>query len=435
MTDYIITIVGRPNVGKSTLFNRIIGQRNAIVDDTPGVTRDRHYSEAEWTGKTFTLVDTGGYIPRASDIIEQAMREHAQIAIEEANSVIFMCDAKDGISQLDEDIANILRKSAKKIYLVINKVDNAAAEINTAQFFKLGLGDPFSLAALGGRKIGDFLDLITKDIPKREKIDKDQRLKLAVVGKPNVGKSSFVNALLGQDRNIVTPIAGTTRDPIDSVLKYYGEEFLLIDTAGLRRKSRIKENIEFYSTLRTIKSIERCDVAMLICDANQGMDKQDLHIVEKIVQRKRGFMICVNKWDLIEKDTATARKFELGVKNLLRQFDYAPVIFISAFTKQRIFKTLEIAKTINSELYKRIPTSQLNNIILEVISKNPPSSQSGKEIKIKHVMQVKVKPPVFSFFTNNPTLIQQNYIRFLENKIREHFIYNGVPIVLNFKKK
>ncbi|MBU1299897.1 MAG: ribosome biogenesis GTPase Der [Bacteroidetes bacterium] len=435
MANYIVAIIGRPNVGKSTLFNRIIGQRDAIVDETPGVTRDRHYAETEWTGKTFTLVDTGGFIPKATDIIEQAIREHAQIALEEANSIIFLCDAKEGVTHLDLEIAQILRKSNKNIHLVVNKVDSDGAEPQTAPFYQLGIGEPISLSALVGRKIGDFLDLITEKVPKREIAEKDERLRLAVVGKPNVGKSSFVNALLGYNRTIVTAIPGTTRDPIDSLLKYYGEEILLIDTAGLRRRSKIKESIEFYSTLRTIKSIERCNVALLLIDAKQGMDKQDLHIVEKIADRKRGMIICVNKWDLIEKDEHTAKVFENSLKALLRLYDYAPVIFMSALTKQRIFKVIELAKEVFQQQQHRVSTSKLNNTLLEIIKRNPPSSPSGKEIKIKHVIQVKTNPPVFSFFANEPKLIQQNYIRFLENKIRENFGYVGIPLTLNFKRK
>jgi GTP-binding protein len=431
----IIAIIGRPNVGKSTLFNRLVGYRNAIVDDTPGVTRDRHYAEADWAGKSYTLIDTGGYIPKAKDIIEKAIREQAQIAIEEADSVIFVCDAKEGVTPFDLEIADILRKSNKKILLLVNKVDSDHIELHVPQFYKLGLGDPFSISALQGRKIGDMLDLITSEIPKHEKIEKEERLKLAVVGKPNVGKSSFVNALLGVDRNIVTPIPGTTRDPIDSILTRYGEEILIIDTAGLRRRSKIIENIEFYSTLRTIKSIERGDITLLLVDAQQGMDKQDLHIVEKIAVRKRGFIICVNKWDLIEKDDKTAKAFEKSLKELLRLYDYAPIVFISALTKQRIYKVIDMAKIIYEEQKKRITTSKLNDTLLDIIKRNPPSSATGKEIKIKHVIQVKTNPPVFSFFASEPKLIQLNYIRFLENQIRDNFGFTGVPLTLNFKKK
>jgi GTP-binding protein len=431
----IVAIIGRPNVGKSTLFNRLVGFRNAIVDDMPGVTRDRHYAEAEWAGKSYTLIDTGGYVPKAKDIIEKAIREQAQIAIEEADSIVFVCDAKEGVTLFDIEIAEILRKSNKKILLLINKVDSASTEVHVPQFYKLGLGDPFSVSALQGRKIGDLLDMITSGIQENEGTDKEERLKLAVVGKPNVGKSSLVNALLGVERHIVTTIPGTTRDPIDSILTRYGEEIILIDTAGLRRRSKIDENIEFYSTLRTIKSIERCNVSLLLVDAKQGMDKQDLHIVEKIAERKRGFIICVNKWDLIEKDDKTAKAFEKTLKELLRLYDYAPIIFISALTKQRIYKVIDMAKEVFAEQQKRITTSKLNDTLIDIIKSNPPSSATGKEIKIKHVIQVKTNPPVFSFFASEPKFIQLNYIRFLENQIRDNFGFKGVPLTLNFKKK
>lgn len=435
MSNYIITIIGRPNVGKSTLFNRIIGKREAIVDEKPGVTRDRHYAIADWAGKSFTLVDTGGYIPKAENIIEKAMREQVQIAISEANLIIFLCDANQGITPFDFEIAEILRKENKKVVLVVNKVDHEKKEFSSAQFNQLGLGEPFSISAIMGRKIGDLLDIITKEIPKREKPVTDARLKIAVIGKPNVGKSSFVNSLLGTEKHIVTKIPGTTRDPIDSILKYYGEEILLIDTAGLRRRSKIKENIEFYSVLRTIRSIERCDVAILLLDAEQGIDKQDLHIVENVVEHKRGLLICVNKWDLIEKDDKTAMEYEKRIKRMLRLYDFVPVVFISAKTKQRVFKTIEIAKKVFEELTKRIPTSKLNDTLLKIIEQFPPSSASGKEIKIKHILQVKTKPPVFTFFANHPELIQPTYTRFLENKIRENFGFEGVPLTLKYKRK
>lgn len=435
MSNYIITIVGRPNVGKSTLFNRIIGKREAIVDETPGVTRDRHYAMTEWAGKSFTLVDTGGYIPKAENIIEKAMREQVQIAISEANLIVFLCDANEGLTPFDFEIADILRKENKKVVLVVNKVDNEKKEIASVQFNQLGLGEPFSVSALMGRKIGDLLDMITEGIPKKEKDKIDERMKIAVIGKPNVGKSSFVNSLLGTEKHIVTKIPGTTRDPIDSILRYYGEEILLIDTAGLRRRSKIKENIEFYSVLRTIRSIERCDVAILLLDAEQGIDKQDLHIVENVVEHKRGLLICVNKWDLIEKDDKTAIEYERRIKRMLRIYDFVPVVFISAKTKQRVFKTIELAKRIFEERSKRIPTSKLNDVLLKVIEHYPPSSASGKEIKIKHILQVKTKPPVFTFFANHPELIQPTYTRFLENKIRENFGFEGVPLTLKYKRK
>lgn len=433
MSRYIVTIVGRPNVGKSTLFNRILGARNAIVHDDPGVTRDRHYEEVEWGGKTFTLIDTGGYLPRTSDVIEQAIREQASVAMEEANAIIFLVDAAEGISPLDQEIAEILRKTNKKVYLVANKIDSEKHEVGVAPFYRLGLGEPISISAYVGRRVGDFLDLVTHDVPKSSGEKKDPRLKIAIIGKPNVGKSSLVNVLVGSERSIVTEIPGTTRDPVDSVIRYHGEEILLVDTAGLRRKSRIKESIEFFSTLRTIKSIERCDVAVILVDAAQGMDKQDLRIVENVAERKRPMLLAVNKWDVVEKDEKTALQFERGIHSMLRRYDYVPIIFISAKTKQRVTKVIEYAKTIFTESQKRISTNKLNEVLLREIKQKPPSSVSGKEIKIKYITQVRSGPPAIAFFTNEPKLINDAYKRHLENEIRKHFQFKGVPLTLHFR--
>jgi GTPase len=432
----IVAIIGRPNVGKSTLFNRIVGSREAIVDDMPGVTRDRLYATTEWAGKSFTLIDTGGYVTDSTDVFEQAIREQAEIAIDEAASVIFVVDATTGITPLDEEIADILRKSNKKIHLVVNKVDNEMREFDAAPFFKLGLGEPITLSALVGRKIGDFLDLITRLFSTNDERDEqDTRLKLAVVGKPNVGKSSLVNALLGVPRNIVTDIPGTTRDAIDSILKYQKEEIVLIDTAGLRRKSRLKESVEFYSTLRSLKSIDRCDVAICMVDAEAGIDKQDLRIIETIVERHRGLILAANKWDAVEKDDQTAKAYEIALRQLLRIYDYIPVVFISALHKQRIFKVVELAKTVFAEQTKRIPTNKLNKVLSEAVRAHSPSSSTGKEIKLNYFTQVKTNPPAFAFFANEPKLIEENYKRYLENKLRQHFGFVGVPISIYFRKK
>jgi GTPase len=435
MSFSLVAIVGRPNVGKSTLFNRIIGHREAIVDDLPGVTRDRHYGTAEWTGKNFTLIDTGGFVPESEDVFEAAIREQAHIAIEEADLVLFVVDVKDGLLPADQEIAAILRKAQKKVILVVNKVDSENREAALGEFFRLGLGTPVPVSALGGRNIGDFLDIAVKDLLHRAGETKDPRLKIAVIGKPNVGKSSFVNALLQEDRHMVTDIPGTTRDPIDAIVRYHGEELLLVDTAGLRRKSKIKENVEFYSTVRTLKSIERCDVAIVLIDAQQGLEHQDLRIIETAIERRRAVVLAVNKWDLVEKDDQTAKQYERALRTELRIYDFIPVIFISALTKQRVFKVLEIAKEVDAEQLKRINTSELNELLGNDIRTYPPRSTSGKEVKINYVTQVKAKPTVFAFFCNDPKLIEDGYKRYLENRIRAHFKFTGVPVQLSFKRK
>ena len=435
MSTFIVAIVGRPNVGKSTLFNRILGLRDAIVHDTPGVTRDRKYGEADWAGKSFTIIDTGGYVPKSEDVFEQAIREQAQIAVEEADLVLFVVDAKDGILPLDKEIADILRKSEKPILLVVNKIDSVNQEMLSGEFFALGLGEPQNISALGGRQIGDFLDAVTAHIAIEPQPPHEQRLRIAVVGKPNVGKSSLVNALLGKKRQVVTDIPGTTRDPIDSVLKYHGEEIILVDTAGLKKKSRVAESIEFYSALRTLKSIERSDVVIILFDASRPIDHQDLHIVETTLQRKRAALIAVNKWDLIEKDSNTVKAFEQAIAMDLGMYDFLPVVFVSALTKQRVAKVVDLAKEIDLEQSKRIKTGDLNDIMLADIKRYPPKNSSPKEIKIKYVTQLKTKPPLFAFFCNEPKLVQESYKRFLSNKLREHFGFKGVPLSISLKKK
>ena len=433
----IIAIVGRPNVGKSTLFNRILRQRSAIVDDIPGVTRDRHYGMTDWNGKSFTIIDTGGYVPESADVFEQAIREQAEIAIQEAQAVIFMVDVVDGITPLDEEIARILHRSNKRVFLVVNKIDNAGRENDAAQFFRLGFGEPLAISALGGRRIGDFLDAITDGFSKNGEGETGQEgiLKIAIVGKPNVGKSSLANSLLGKRRNIVTDRPGTTRDAIDSVLKYHGEDILIIDTAGLRRKSRIRESVEFYSTIRSLKSIDRCDVALWVVDVAAGVDKQDIRVLEAIHERRRGIVLVANKWDLVEKDDQTAAQYESDMKRLLRVYDYVPIVFVSALEKKRIYKVIDIAKSVYAEQHKRLPTNRLNEILRREIAITTPAAVRGKEIKINYITQVKVDPPTIVFFTNEPDLIEDRYKRFLEKKIRENFGFIGVPVVVMFRKK
>ncbi|MCX6137003.1 MAG: ribosome biogenesis GTPase Der [Ignavibacteriales bacterium] len=436
MPTQVIAIVGRPNVGKSTLFNRIIGAQHAIVHDQPGVTRDRHYGTGEWIGKPFTLIDTGGFVPESEDVFEKAIREQAHIAITEADLVMFVVDAHEGLMSIDKEIAAILRTSKKKVLLIVNKVDTALQEFEAAQFHALGLGDPIAISAMGGRNIGDFLDSLTKDlVVEEEGEDKDERLRLAVIGKPNVGKSSLVNALTGIERSIVTPIAGTTRDPIDSLLKRGDEEIVLIDTAGLVKKKRIKESVDFFSTVRTLRSIERCNVALVLFDANEGIEKQDLKIVESAIERNRGVVIGINKWDLVEKETMTSVEYEKDLRKRLRIHNYVPVVFISAKTKQRIFKLIDMACHVNAERHKRIPTTALNEKMLADIQHYPPSTKTGKDVKIKYITQVVSNPPIFVFFANEPQMVTVTYKRYLENRLRKHFDFTGVPLTLQFKRK
>ncbi|MDH4069579.1 MAG: ribosome biogenesis GTPase Der [Ignavibacteria bacterium] len=435
MTRKLVAIVGRPNVGKSTLFNRIIGGRQAIVDDQPGVTRDRHYAETEWGGKSFVLIDTGGYVPDSVEEIDTAVKEQAQIAIEEADVVLFVVDGKSGRIPADEEIAQVLRKSGKKVVLVVNKLDSDRRVPNAAEFYTLGLGDPVPVSALMGLRVGDMLDTATFDIPAVSAVDNDARLKIAIVGRPNVGKSSLVNSLLGTTRNIVSGVPGTTRDPVDSVIKYHGEELVLIDTAGLRRRSRIHESVEFYSTVRTIKSIERADVVVVLIDALVGLHHQDLRVIELAMQRRRATILAVNKWDLIEKDEKTAGQLTRILKEKLRMYDFLPIIFVSALTRQRVPKVLDLIKEVDNNQNERIPTSRLNELLGADLKFFPPRTRSGKELKINYCTQVRVKPPVFSFFCNEPSLVEDNYRRYLENSLRKHFPFIGVPVILVFKKK
>ncbi|MFN3134447.1 MAG: ribosome biogenesis GTPase Der [Candidatus Kryptonium sp.] len=433
----VIAIVGRPNVGKSTLFNRIIGERDAIVDPKSGVTRDRHYGTAEWNGKKFSIIDTGGYVPDSDNVFEAAIREQVQIAIDEADVIIFVVDAISGVTPIDIEIAKILRQTKKKVILAVNKIDNEKLELYSSQFYELGLGDPFPISALHGRKVGDFLDEVVKDLPEvSEEIQNvENQIKVAIVGQPNVGKSSFVNAVLGENRIIVTDIPGTTRDSIDTFLEYNGVNFVLIDTAGLRKRSKIKESIEFYSAIRALKALERCDVAVVMLDATCGLERQDLRIIGEAGDLKKGIIIAVNKWDLIEKDSNTALEYEHALKERLKVFDYVPILFISAKTKQRIFKVLDFAKIVYEERNKKVKTSELNKVLFPIVKETPPPAVSGREIKIKYVTQVKTAPPVFAFFANFPDDIPEHYKRFLENKIREHFGFIGVPLTIVFKKK
>jgi GTP-binding protein len=437
MKTSIVVIVGRPNVGKSTLFNRLVGRKEAIVHDLSGVTRDRNYGEVEWAGKEFQLIDTGGYVPNSPDLFETAIREQVQIAITEADAVLFLVDVKAGLTSFDIEIGRILRSSNKKFFLIVNKVDSEKLEPGAAEFYSLGVDKVYDISAVAGRKIGDLLDDITADMPLvNEEEDDSSKLKIAVVGRPNVGKSSLTNALLGEDRSIVTNIPGTTRDSIDSILKYYGQEITLIDTAGLRKKKKVEENIEFFSTIRTLRAIAECEVVIILVDAQTGIEKQDQKIIDEAVNRRKSIILAVNKWDLIEKDTNTARQFEVAIKVKMGSIDYIPIVFISALTKQRIYKLIDMAIEIFRERKKQISTSDLNETILPEIERNPPpSTATGKEVKIKYITQAKGSYPVFLFFSNYPKEIPEHYKRYLEKLIRRKYGFTGVTIILSFKTK
>jgi len=431
----LVAIVGRPNVGKSTLFNRLVGQRQAIVEDIPGVTRDRIYGYSEWNGKRFMLVDTGGFIPGSEDVMERSVREQAMIAIEEADVILFVCDGRDGVTSFDMDIANILRSSEKPVVLIVNKCDNSIQLANSYEFYSLGLGEPYAISALSGFNTGDFLDVIAENLQDDDIEDTDTRQKLALVGRPNVGKSSLSNALLGKDRSIVTDIPGTTRDSIDSVVKYYGEEIVLVDTAGLRKRSHINENVEMYSTMRTMRAIERCDIGVVLIDATRGLEEQDKKIINLVSDARKGIIIAVNKWDLIEKDHKTADEFTNIIRNELRTFEYVPIVYISALTRQRITKIIEIAKEIDTRRKTRIKTSELNATLLPFFEKTPPPAVKGLDLRINYVTQVGTEPPVFAFFLNHPHLLPDSYKRFMERILRENFDFVGTPISFVFRRK
>lgn len=432
----LVAIVGRPNVGKSTLFNRIAGKRDAIVDDISGVTRDRNYAESDWAGKKFRIIDTGGYVPDSKDLFETAIREQVEVAITEADTILFITDVRDGLNPMDYNIVEMLRTSGKTFYLIANKVDSAKYETAATEFYSLGVDTVYDISALAGRKLGDLLDIITENFPDYNDEETDTRLKIAIVGRPNVGKSSLTNALLGIERSIVTEIPGTTRDSLDSILKYYGEEIILVDTAGLRKKKNVQESIEYFSNIRTLKSIGECDVAVVMIDANSGLENQDQKIIDEVVRWRKGLVIAVNKWDLVEKETNTAKEVELDIQDKMGSIDYAPVIFISALTKQRIFKLIDLCRQIGQERKRKIPTSELNDILLEEIEKNPPpATHTGREVKIKYITQVGDYYPVFIFFSNYPKQIADHYKRWLEKTIRKKFGFTGVPFTLSFKEK
>ncbi|MDW7680547.1 MAG: ribosome biogenesis GTPase Der, partial [bacterium] len=400
-------------------------------------TRDRKYAEAEWCGVYFTLIDTGGYLPDSEDLIHQAVLNQVYQAVSEAHTIILVTDVTTGVTATDAEVARILQKTAKPVLVAVNKVDNQERELEIADFFKLGLGEPIPVSAIGGRNMGDFLDKVIAHLPQagQQAETTEPEIKIAVVGKPNVGKSSLVNAILGHEKLIVTSIPGTTRDAIDTIFQYYGHRFLLIDTAGLRKKAKIKESVEYYSTVRTFASIQRCDIAVVLIDATEGLTDQDKKVLEEAVRFNKGIILAVNKWDLIEKNTTTAQQFEADIKDKIRFINFAPILFISTLTRQRVFKVIEIARSIHKERSKQIKTSELNDHFLPILRETTPAAVGGKEIKIKYLTQIKTKPPVFAFFCNHPELIKDNYRAFLERKIREQFGFFGVPITLVFRRK
>ena len=431
-----LAIVGRPNVGKSTLFNRLTQTQEAIVESISGVTRDRIYGKSDWNGYEFSVIDTGGYVHGSDDTFEQAIRKQVLFAIDESEAIVFVVDARDGISPLDEDVAELLRKSKKNVFIVANKVDSPSLGDQTGEFYALGCGQVFPVSAINGSGTGELLDEIVKEFKKIEEDDETDIPRIAVIGRPNVGKSSLINTLLGDDRNIVTPIAGTTRDSIYTRYKSFGHDFMLVDTAGLRKKGKVYENIEFYSTVRAIRSIERADVCIVMIDAQSGMEKQDINIFHLAEKNKKGIVIVVNKWDLVDKQTNTHLEFEKQIREKIAPFSDVPIVFTSVKDKQRIFKALELSAKVFENRSLRIPTSQLNDYLLPIIENNPaPMASRGRYVKIKYIMQLKTGTPQFVFFCNLPDDVKENYRRFLENKIREKYDFTGVPIQLFFRKK
>ncbi|HAQ65955.1 MAG TPA: ribosome biogenesis GTPase Der [Bacteroidales bacterium] len=433
----ILAIVGRPNVGKSTLFNRLVGGRPAIVDPTSGVTRDRNYGRSDWNGIGFSVIDTGGYVMGSDDIFEEEIRKQATLAIEEADVILFLVDAVEGITPLDLEVSIMLRRSGKPVVLAANKVDNPKRGILAAEFYSLGLGTPWEVSAVSGSGTGDLLDEITKNFEPTDSTDDPhaELPKIAVVGRPNVGKSSMINALLGVDRNIVTPIAGTTRDSVYTRFNQFGFDFYLVDTAGLRKKGKVNEDIEFYSVMRAVRTIEHADVCILMIDATLGFESQDMNIFGLMQKNHRGIVIVVNKWDLVEKTNNTMKQFEADLRKRLEPFDDIPVVFTSAITKQRLIKALETALNVYQSRSRRIPTAKLNEVMLPIVHASPPPSTKGKYVKVKYITQLKTHYPSFVFFCNLPQYVREPYKRFVENRLREKFDFSGVPIEIYFREK
>ncbi len=437
MENRIVAIVGRPNVGKSTLFNRLTGRRKAIVDDHSGVTRDRHYGVSDWNGMDFTVIDTGGFVPDSTDIFEKAIREQVHIAMEEASVLLFVVDAISEIHPLDQEFANILRRTKKPVILVVNKVDNDTLRFQSSTFYQLGFDELFDISSASGAGTGELLDKVVEELKELKPFeDTTSHLpKIAIVGRPNVGKSSFINALIGEDRNIVTDIAGTTRDSIDTVYNAYGKELVLVDTAGIRKKSKVHENIEFYSVMRSVKALENSDVVVILLDAELGMESQDLNLFWLAHRQGKGIVVLVNKWDLVEKQTNTHKDVEDFIREKTAPFVDYPIMFISALNKQRIFQAMETIMKVHDNMTIKISTNKLNNYLLPIIETTPPPSRKGKFVRIKYITQLPTKKVSFALFCNLPQYVAESYTRFLENQLREEFDFNGIPINLFFRKK
>lgn len=432
----IVAIVGRPNVGKSTLFNRLIKRREAIVDSVSGVTRDRNYGKSEWNGQEFSVIDTGGYIKGSDDVFEGEIRKQVELAIDEADVIIFVVDVEEGITPMDDTVAKLLRKVKKPVLLAVNKVDNAMREKDAVEFYNLGLGDYYTFASISGSGTGDLMDALVESFPEKQEVVEEVELpRFAVVGRPNAGKSSFINALIGQDRFMVTDIAGTTRDSIDTKFNRFGFEFNLVDTAGIRRKAKVKEDLEFYSVMRSVRAIEYADVCILIIDATRGFEGQDQSIFWLAEKNRKGVVILVNKWDLVEKETMSTRDYEEKIRKELMPFTDVPILFVSALTKQRLLKALETTVQVFENKKQRIATSKFNDYMLKVIEGYPPPALKGKYVKIKYCMQLPTPTPQFVFFANLPQYVKEPYKRFLENKIREQWDFSGVPIDIYIREK
>jgi GTP-binding protein len=433
----IVAIVGRPNVGKSTFFNRLIEKRQAIMDNMPGVTRDRHYGYAEWIGKYFTVIDTGGYVIGSEDKFESQIRTQVQLAVNEASAIIFMVDCKDGMTGFDKEFANVIRTSKKPVFIAANKADTTEKALQANEFYELALdAEVFPISSENGSGTGELLDALVQTFPTEGVEDPDAGIpRIAILGRPNVGKSSLLNALLGTDRSIVTDEAGTTRDAIHSYYKMYNQNFILIDTAGVRKKGKVKDDIEFYSVLRSLRSLEESDVCIVVIDAERGMESQDVNLISLATRQGKGVVIMVNKWDLIEKDSKTSDKFKKDILESLAPIDYLPIIFASVLNKQRIFQVMEKAVEVFANKTKKVPTSKLNDALLPEISHYPPPAMRGKLIQIKYITQINAGFPSFAFFCNLPQYVQESYQRFLENKIRANFDFEGVPVRLIFRKK